>query len=451
MYRRDDPRFRRRLDQLSHNVESATEHAQENLYSFSQNYITPCLSSVSNSLRSCTTSCFPATDDRRKKHRARSRGRAELSFDFYDDWDEDETDALLGWGNSSDELDRLLAGSGGGSRTQPGRERTMNYGTRQGGQRTRRKSAAQIEATDPNLITGSNYLGFLERLPWGLGRKVLRYKPSAADLQEHPAVYRPPRPEQEPLMEESEEEYVPSSPKKKHKRNRSGTGTSGHTTDSLSSRGDLFPSEDEDDAVPLDDEFANILERRSTGEEGRSKSKARQNKSNSRLSVRTVSSKSTKSDLSRKASSSSRKAHTPEPPTFSELKAEEEQIRQEEDVEVARKRDAAQRLAVKRGLSSGTNSKSETRSSSPRPEMTDLGSKSPSSTSTVPFPTYDPPAGPQTPRSEADVVLEATPEAEAEAEAENEASDAPRAARDEDEEEFTPAALPSFSRSSPPA
>jgi hypothetical protein len=436
MYRRDDPRLRRTLDQLSYNVESATEHAQENLYSFSQNYINPCLSSISKSFGSCTESCFAQSDTRRRRDRARSRGRAELNFDFYDDWDEDENDALLGWGNSSDELDRLLAGSGS-QRSQPGRERTMSYGTRS--PKARRKSAAQIDATDPNVITGSNYLGFLERLPWGLGRKTLRYKPSAADLQEHQGVYRPPRPGQEPLMEESEEEFLHSSPKKKHKRNRSGTGTSGHTTDSLSSRGDLFPSEDEDDAVPLDDEFANILERRSTGEDsGSGKSRPRQNKSNSRLSVRTVSAKSTRSDLSRKASGSKRKEQTKEPPTISELKAEEEQIRQQEETELARKREAAQRLAVKRGLSSGTSSKPETRSPSPRPEMTDLGSKSPSSIGTVPFPTFDPPTSPQTPHSEPDISLKPMTEADEEAQAETNVSSAPQ------EDEFTPAALPRF-------
>jgi hypothetical protein len=447
MYRRDDPRLRRTLDQLSHNVESATEHAQENLYTFSQNYISPCLSSISNCLRSCAGSCFSGPDERRRRQRARSRGGAELNFDFYDDWDDDENDALLGWGNGSDELDRLLAGGGGGS--QPGRERAMSYGTRRGDQRARRKSAGQIDTSSANIIQGSNYLGFLERLPWGLGRKVLRYKPSAADLQEHPSVYRPRRPEQQPLMEDSEEEFVPSSPKKKHKRNRSGTGTSGHTTDSLSSRGDLFPSEDEDDAVPLDDEFANILERRSTGEDTSSgKSRARQNKSNSRLSLRTTSSKSTRSDFNRKALSSSRKEQTPEPPSFSELKSEQEQVRQEEEDGFARNREAAQRLAVRRGLSSGMDSKAETSSSSARLEMTDVGSKSPSSNGTASFPTFDPPTGPLTPHSEVGIRLEPTPEAGEEPDAETDAASAPQASQ---EEEFTPAALPNFSQSNPPA
>jgi len=446
MYRRQDPRLRRQLDILSENVEAATSHAQEGIYSFSQNYVNPCLSSVGNCFSACTASCFGATDEQRRRQRARSRGRAELNFDFYDDWEEDETDALLGWGNGSDELDRILAGStSSGSGNQPNRERAMSYGTRRSDPRGRRRSAAQIDALDPNVIQGSNYIGFLERLPWGLGRKVLRYKPSAADLQEHPGVYRPPPPENEPLMEDSEEDFVHTSPrKKKHKRNRSDTGTSGHTTDSLSSRGDLFPSEDEDDAVPLDDEFANILVRRNTGEDSSGKSRPRQNKSNSRLSIRTVSSKSTRSELNRKASSSSRRERTPEPPTFSELKAQEEHVQEEEEGEVARKREAAQRLAVRRGFSSGAGATADTRSSSPMPEMTDIGSKSPSSNGTVPFPTFDPPTGPQTPRSEFDVRLESTPEEAAEQAEVHGLHGISGPSATSHAESFTPAALPHF-------
>lgn len=441
MYRRDDPRLRRTLDQLSHNVETATETAQEGLYSFAKNYITPCFASVGQSFKSCTESCFPSQDEaRRRRQRARSRGRAELSFDFYDDLDDDENDALLGWTNSNDQLDRLLARPGS---SQPSRERVMSYGTRSGDQRTRRKSAAQLEVPDPNVIPGSNYIGFLERLPWNLGRKALRYKPSAADLQEHPGGQRPATavPEEEPLMEDSDEEELEAGRRKGHKRNRSLTATSGHTTDSLSSRGDLFPSEDEDDAIPLDDEFANALERRTTTDEGGSgRSRVRSNKSNSRLSTRTVSSKSTRSLAERKSSGSKRTDLQPEPPTFSELKAEEEHIQHEEELDVARKRDAAQKLAAHRGLRSGTNSKPETRSPSPRPEMTDVGSKSPSLNGTLPFPAFEPSTGPQTPRSEHEVLLEATPEVEEE----TQSADEPH---EPEETGFHPAALPRFSRS----
>ncbi|QDS67642.1 hypothetical protein FKW77_004602 [Venturia effusa] len=392
MYRRDDPRFRRRLDQFSQNVESATEHAQENLYTFSQNYVTPCFASIGNGLRSCTSCCFPVDDTRRRRQRGRSRGVAESSFDFYDDWDEEENDPLS-WTNSSDELDRLLAGP------QPGRERAMSYGARMGDGRARRKSITHA-GPDPNVITASHYIGFLDRLPF-VGRKGLRYKPSAADLQEHPGARRDVNTaiEEEPLMEDSDEE-TEIHKHRKHKRNRSNTTYSGRTTSSLSSRGDLFPSEDEDDAVPLDDEFDIALERRTTGSGGDGdsrRSRSGKSKSNSRLSIRTVSSKSMHSTEHR--TSSLKKVDEPPSPEISsltDLKLEEERARIEEEQAVEKKREAAKRLALQRGLSSGEESKTETPISTPLPveELT-----------TVPFPAYDPTAGPTASQEDTDVHL----------------------------------------------
>jgi hypothetical protein len=389
MYRRDDPRLRRTLDQLSHNVESATEHAQENLYTFSQNYITPCFSSIGNCFQSCTSSCFPVDEPRRRRQRGRSRGLAESSFDFYDDWDEEENDPLA-WTNSSDELDRLLAGP------QPGRERAMSYGARRADGRARRKSIAQA-GPDPNVITASHYIGFLDRLPF-VGRKGLRYKPSAADLQEHPGARRDVNAviEAEPLMEDSEDEIEPHK-HRTHKRNRSNTATSGHTTSSLSSRGDLFPSEDEDDAVPLDDEFDIVLERRTTGSGGDGdsrKSRPSKSKSNSKVSVRTMSSKSMNSTERRASGLKKPELLGPGVPTLSDLKLEEERVRIEEEQAVEKKRDAAKRLALHRGLSSGEVSKTETPAST-SPPATD--------SQTVPFPAWDPSAGPATPREEFDI------------------------------------------------
>lgn len=388
MYRRDDPRLRRRLDQFSHNVESATEHAQENLYSFSQNYITPCFTSIDNAFRSCTSCCFPVDDTRRRRQRGRSRGLAESSFDFYDDWDEEEIDPLS-WTNSSDELDRLLAGP------QPGRERAMSYGARRADGRARRKSITQA-GPDPNVITASHYIGFLDRLPF-VGRKGLRYKPSAADLQEHPGSRRDANSavEEEPLMEDSEEEVEAN---RKHKRNRSNTATSGHTTSSLSSRGDLFPSEDEDDAVPLDDEFDIALERRTTGSGGDGDSRrSRPGKSNSksRLSVRTMSSKSMQSTERKTSRFKTIEPFNPEGPTLTDLKLEEERARIEEERAVEKKREAAKRLALRRGLSSGEESKTETPVSASPPA---------DDSKTVPFPAYDPSAGPTSPREDIDIL-----------------------------------------------
>ncbi|TID27453.1 Obg-like ATPase 1 [Venturia nashicola] len=389
MYRRDDPRLRRRLDQFSHNVESATEHAQENLYTFSQNYITPCFTSIEAGFRSCISCCFPVDDTRQRRQRGRSRGLAESSFDFYDDWDEDNDP--LSWTNSSDELDRLLAGP------QPGRERAMSYGTRRVDGRARRKSTTQA-GSDPNIITASHYIGFLDRLPF-VGRKGLRYKPSAADLQEHPSSRRDATSaiEEEPLMEDSEEEMEVQA-SRKHKRNRSDTATSGHTTSSLSSRGDLFPSEDEDDAIPLDDEFDIVLGRRTTGSGGDGdsrRSRSGKSKSNSRLSIRTMSSKSMQSTERKTSGLNTVEPASPEVPSLTDLKLEEERARIEEEQAVEKKREAAKRLALQRGLSSREESKTETRFPS-SPPTGDL--------ETIPFSAYGPSAVPTTPREDTNIL-----------------------------------------------
>ncbi|KAK4904783.1 hypothetical protein LTR66_017867 [Elasticomyces elasticus] len=169
-------------------------------------------------------------------------------------------------------------------------------------------------------------------------------------------------PEDEPLIEESGESGVVGG--KKHGRNRSGTVGSAGTLDSLSSRGDLFPSEDEDDAVPLDDEFAMVLERRTTqsgqGENGSGKTRLGKRRSaDSRMSTRTVSSRSARSSRKENRAGSNQRAPaeiTQEDgaivPSLTELKQEEERIRQEEEAEIERKRGAAQDLARRRGLSS---------------------------------------------------------------------------------------------------
>jgi len=389
MYRRDDPRLQRRINQISQSAQSASEAAQVNIYTFSQNYVNPCLSSIGQAFAACTEPCFPPRDERMRRSRGRSRGRAELNFDFYDDWDDDED---LGWGN--DELDRLLAGPDTGGR-QPGQQSGMSYGTR-----TRRRSIGQAgnDDEDPNVIPGSSVLGFIHKLPWNIGRgRELRYKPSAADLQEHPGQRRADV-EEQPLIEESEEEQEYFSPRK-HKRKRSDTINSRQTTDSLSSRGDLFPSEDEDDAVPLDDEFAMRLERRVTGlGDDVSSGKARSKRpSASRASLRTASSRSTRSHGGKgETSKDNTELAVGEIPTLSELKQEEEMAQKEEEAQVERKREAAKRLAAKRGLSSDTSV-----SSSSEPKEESLGMISPPAVSqissvlaspsseTTPFPPFD--------------------------------------------------------------
>ena len=147
-----------------------------------------------------------------------------------------------------------------------------------------------------------------------------------------------------------------------HTRSRSGTVGSRDTGNSLSSRGDLFPSDDEDDAVPLDDEFAMVLERRTTGtmsddhSDGRRKGKR---PSGSRGSTKTGSSKDTRSvNKERRGTSTSSGKSRPLTQTaeedvlsISDLKHEEELVRRQEEAEVEQRRHAAQRLALERGLS----------------------------------------------------------------------------------------------------
>ncbi|EMC91109.1 hypothetical protein BAUCODRAFT_39236 [Baudoinia panamericana UAMH 10762] len=364
-----DPRFRRRLNELGQSVENATEQAQSSIYIFGQNYIKPCFDSVTSCLTTCVDASCPSLNlsqrDRLRRQRghARSRGRAELSFDFYDDWDDfDENDGLLGWGGN-DDFDRLLAGSGAGYGSisqQPGRQRGMSYS------KTRRKSAAPAEG-DGAVITGPGLFGKL------FGGKAIKYRPSAADLQEHPGTrrLRKDMTEGEALLEESEVSDAEGL-RKTHRRARSGTAGSAESTGSYSSRGDIFPS-DEEDAIPLDDEFAMVLERRNTqsGPETESSSartrsdRGKRPSAGSRTSTRrTVSSRSTRSSVQKanRSRSGSGAVTTPieerqpeteeltEPPALSELKQEERQAEREEEAEITRRREEAQRLAEERGL-----------------------------------------------------------------------------------------------------
>lgn len=368
----EDPRIRQTWNQLSQNAESATENAAAGIWAFQHQYMTPCLGSIASAFDQCTAHCFPDRDERarRLRERGRSGGRAELSFDFYDDWDEDigagSGGLLGGWGN--DELDRLLAGSGShsgpsdGVDQPPRKKRGMSYGTR-----GNRKSLEP----DPTVIPSTSALGFLGRLPFKLGG-TLRYKPSAADLQEHPGALREDLrndEEGEPLISEehSEDEHGTNNIKKP--RQRRSTASSGHTSDSFRSRGDLFPSDGEDDAVPLDDEFAVVLERRmtaaSSNDQASGKARSTKGKRSRAVSSRKISathsSHSRPSLAGHRTSSNDSLTATPdifspnvaEAPTLADLQQEEEAVRREEDAELERKRLAAARLAFEKGLQTG--------------------------------------------------------------------------------------------------
>ncbi|KAL2815580.1 hypothetical protein BDW59DRAFT_153783 [Aspergillus cavernicola] len=351
MMRPRDPRVRQTINQISHNFESANESAQEGIYTVSHNYIFPCFAAIGNCLYSCTAPCLPTREDHNRRRR---RGYAD--FDFYDDWDnEDADDTILGWG--TDELDRLLAGSGlarGGSE-QPHRQRKMSYGTRR---TTRRKSGLLIpdDRNDPTVIPSSSLLGFLERFPWRLGARGLKYRPSAADLQDHPTGLRHVH-EESPLIE-STDEAGGQAAGYSNGRYRSSTQSSRETANSLSSRGDLILSDEEEDAVPLDDEFAMALTRRGTGMESDDQGGDHPDSMRSASGTFSITSRSSKKKKRRKRPSRMKSPPSSymevprdrTPVSIEVLQKQEEQAEQEEESEIMRKRLAARQLALSRGI-----------------------------------------------------------------------------------------------------
>ncbi|PKS05353.1 hypothetical protein jhhlp_008727 [Lomentospora prolificans] len=349
----EDPRLRQRWNQISHNAEAVTENAAAGIWSFQQHYINPCVASLVNSLDQCTSVCLGDREERarRRRERERARGRAEYSFDFYDDWYEEEETAggILGGWNYED-WDRLLVGSGSTRRgagevtEQPGRKRGMSYGTRG----PRRKPSQD----DPTVIPSTQPIGFLGKLPWKIGG-TLRYKPSAADLQEHPGHHGEPD-ENAPLLRSDADEYNHYDAHTS-RRKRSGTTGSGDTSDSYRSRGDLFPSdgEGEEDAIPLDDEFTLPLDRVDDRASSRTRSSKGKRPAGSRPISRTVSRTtvaSGHSDYSSRRRSMDSMNGAPITPSFEDLRFEEERIAHQEDEEIERKRVAAAQLAHKRGL-----------------------------------------------------------------------------------------------------
>ncbi|KAF8246921.1 hypothetical protein K440DRAFT_319286 [Wilcoxina mikolae CBS 423.85] len=243
---RHDPRIRQNLDRISTSLESAAEDARTGCFTFTKSYIEPCFSSLID----CCTSCLPKPKVAHHHHRNRY-GRSEYPFGFYeyDDWESDEGDGgggrgFLAWG--TDELDRLLAGSGSG--TPAVRSERMYYGAvgDASGTGLRRKSAIPgRDSPDPTVIPGTNMFGFLSK--FGVRGKGMRYKPSAANLQEHP--------QRGGGTVDAASAGSSANGRGRNGRQRSGTGSSaGSQGDSLRSRGDLWPSEDEDDAVVIGDD-----------------------------------------------------------------------------------------------------------------------------------------------------------------------------------------------------
>ncbi|PNP77931.1 hypothetical protein FNYG_08657 [Fusarium nygamai] len=355
----EDPRLRQRWNQIAHDTETITENAAAGIWTFQHNYINPCFSSIAQSIEQCTTVCLGDPEERLRKRRERelSHSRAEYSFDFYDDWYEEEQSGLFGtWGN--EDWDRLLAGTGtqrrhnGGETEQPRRKRGMSYGTRD-----RRRKPSMDD--DPTVIPSTQPIGFLSKLPWKMGG-TLRYKPSAADLQDHPRRHG--SEENEPLLHSDEDDFdLPVT------RKRSGTTGSGDTSDSYRSRGDLFPSdgEGEEDAIPLDDEVTYDMVRKDdrSGRSGRTSSKGKRPASglagSRTVSRTTLGSVSSKDDYRMEQRSTSFSV-TPdvEGPTLHDLEQEELMLRKEQDEDVERKKQAAAQLAAEKGLTSRSDPKS---------------------------------------------------------------------------------------------
>ncbi|KAK3327614.1 hypothetical protein B0T19DRAFT_168146 [Cercophora scortea] len=393
-----DPRVRQRWNQISHNAEAVTENAAAGIWTFQHRYITPCLSSLGHSLDSCTSVCFGDREDRARRARERDRGarrtRAEYTFDFYDDW-EDADDEIAGAGNNagrgllsgwgggrSEDWDRLVAGTGGGRSRhaganatgdvvdQPRRKRGMSYGTRG----VRRKAP---EEEDPTIIPSTAPLGFLGRLPFKIGG-TLRYKPSAANLRDHPGGAALPEnedEEHEPLLGRSDDDGDQQASQSRRtsptSRPRSNTVESGETSSSFRSRGDLFPSDGEgdEDAVPLDDEFAVALDRvddRSSNKTRSSKGKRPADKDRESggggmyrtVSRTTMSSAHTHESAKSSTTKSSRPISPaveedlmpPATPSIEDLQREERQAEMDELEEIERRRRAASQLALQRGL-----------------------------------------------------------------------------------------------------
>ena len=220
----------------------------------------------------------------------------------------------------------------------------MSYGTRGG----RRKPSGN----DPTIIPSTQPIGFLSKLPWKMGG-TLRYKPSAANLQEKPGKHE--NAQEEPLLGSDNStdmgEVITT-------RKRSGTTGSGDTSDSYRSRGDLFPSdgEGEEDAVPLDDEVTYDMVRkddRSSGKSRSSKGKRPAFGGSRTASRTTIASSGSRESLGIPRTYSGSLQATPDienTPPLDALHMEEESLRREEEEKIAKQKEAAAQLATARGL-----------------------------------------------------------------------------------------------------
>jgi len=237
---RHDPRIRQNLDRISTSLESAADNARTGCFTFTKSYLEPCFSAIIDGCATCVPQARNHSHHHHHRHRAPQRSEFPFAFYDYDDYDSDSDErasrGFLAWG--TDELDRLLAGSGSQSPTT--RNERMFYGAVNdppGPSGLRRKGIHPGGVgPDPTVIPGTSMFGFLST--FGFRGKGMRYKPSAANLQEHP-----------------QRSTADMTHTRGNGRQRSGTESSlASQGDSLRSRMDLWPSEDEDDAVVIGDD-----------------------------------------------------------------------------------------------------------------------------------------------------------------------------------------------------
>ncbi|CUS10500.1 unnamed protein product [Tuber aestivum] len=324
---RTDPRIRQSLNRISTSLENASDNARTGCFTFAKSCLDPCLASLSN--------CLPQQRPHNTHHHRRG-GRSEYPFGFYDydDYSDEETSrrggGFLAWGN--DELDRLLAGSGagdgggggsGGSGGYRGAGGGMYYGssasTSAVGALSGKRKCNLPNESDPTVIPTTSMFGFLARFASFRGRG-LRYKPSAANLQEHPQ-----RNTGLTAVEEESGRDRSISPgigggrgEAGGGRRRSATNSSGESAgESLRSRGDLWPSEDDDDAIPIGDDFLG---------------------------------NTTDDNLVVVCSRDEESPSPPPPPDGDALRLEEQTAREHGELEIGGKQEAVRKLAIQRGL-----------------------------------------------------------------------------------------------------
>lgn len=199
----------------------------------------------------------------------------------------------------------------------------------------KRKSAVPGHDQDPTVIPQTSMFGFLARFAPFRG-KGLRYKPSAANLQEHPqrstglsVVHEDETDDEQPGARSGDRGAGMG-------RKRSATNSSGDSVgESMRSRGDLWPSEDDDDAIPIGDD---VFLRGSDGEDDGFLVLARRDRGGTR-------------DGEGSDGDTIGPGHGRGPVNDEILRREEGEARILEEIEVEKKREAARRLAIQRGLS----------------------------------------------------------------------------------------------------